>query len=87
MRIMIIIPASKQSMNRGASAPAFFSFDRAKETQIELLLKEINVRKLPGHDMIPPKLTEESAAPIARPIKSIIITLAKFSNLIGYQMP
>ena len=74
-------------MNRGASAPAFFSFDRAKETQIELLLKEINVRKLPGHDMIPPKLTEESAAPIARPIKSIIITLAKFSNLIGYQMP
>ena len=72
MRIMLIIPASKQSMNRGSSAPACFSFHRASETQVELLLKEINVRKSPGHDMIPPKLIREAAAVIARPVTSII---------------
>ena len=58
--------------HRGASAPACFSFHRASETQVELLLKEINVRKSPGHDMIPPKLIKEAAAVIARPITSII---------------
>ena len=58
--------------HRGSSAPACFSFHRASETQVELLLKEINVRKSPGHDMIPPKLIKEAAAVIARPITSII---------------
>ena len=58
--------------HRGASAPACFSFHRASETQVELLLKEINVRKSPSHDMIPPKLIKEAAAIIARPITSII---------------
>ena len=57
---------------RGSSAPACFSFHRASETQVELLLKEINVRKSPGHDMIPPKLIKEAAAVIARPMTSII---------------
>ena len=67
VRIMLIIPASKQS-----SAPACFSFHRASETQVELLLKEINVRKSPGHDMIPPKLIREAPAVIARSMTSII---------------
>ena len=58
--------------HRGASAPACFSFHRASRPQVELLLKEINVRKSPGHDMIPPKLIKEAAAVIARPITSII---------------
>ena len=58
--------------HRGSSAPACFSFRRASETQVELLLKEINVRKSPGHDMIPPKLIREAAAVIARPMTSII---------------
>ena len=59
MRIMLIIPVSKQSVNTGAlaSAPACFSCHRASETQVELLLKEINVRKSPGHDMIPSNWT------------------------------
>ena len=59
--------------DRGASAPAYFSFHRASETQFELLLKEINVRKSPSHDMIPPKLIKEAAAVISGPITSIII--------------
>ena len=41
---------------RGSSATACFSFHRASETQVELLLKEINERKSSGYDMIPPKL-------------------------------
>ena len=70
MRIMLIIPVSKQSVNIGAldSAPACFSCHRASETQVELLLKEINVRKSPGHDMIPSNWTEETASVIARMI-------------------
>ena len=57
----------------GASVPACRSLHRASETQIELLLlREITVRKSPGHDMIPQKLIKESAAVIARPITSII---------------
>ena len=58
--------------HRGSSAPACFSFHRASETQVELLLKEITIRKSPGHDMIPPKLIREAAAVIARPMTSII---------------
>ena len=47
----------------GASVRACHSLHRAGETQIELLLlKEISVRKSPGHDMIPQKLIKESAA-------------------------
>ena len=58
--------------HRGSSAPACFSFHCASETQVELLLKEMNVRKSPGHDMIPPNLIREAAAVIARPMTSII---------------
>ena len=56
----------------GASVPACFSFHRASKPQVELLLKEINVRKSPGHDMIPPKLIKEAAAVISRPVTSTI---------------
>ena len=56
----------------GASVPACFSFHRASKPQVELLLKEINVRKSPGHDMIPPKLIKEAAAVISRPLTSTI---------------
>ena len=58
--------------HRGASAPACFSFHRASKPQVELLLKEINVRKSPCHDMIPPKLIKEAAAVISRPITNTI---------------
>ena len=70
MRIMLIIPVSKQSVNTGAlaSAPACFSCHRASETQVELLLKEINVRKSPGHYMIPSNWNEETASVITRMI-------------------
>ena len=67
MRIMLYNHPSIKAIHehRGSSAPACFSFHRASETQVELLLKEINVRKSPGHDMIPPKLIKEAAAVIA----------------------
>ena len=58
--------------HRDASAPSCLSFHSASETLIKLLLKEINLRKSAGYDMIPPKLIKESATAFARPIKSII---------------
>ena len=74
MRIMLYNHLSIKAIHehRGCSAPACFSFHRTSETQVEQLLKEINVRKSPGHDMIPPKLIKEAAAVIARPMTSII---------------
>ena len=39
---------------------------------MEKLLRDINVRKSCGHDMISPRLLKESAAVIAGPIANII---------------
>ena len=57
--------------NRGTDELACFSFHRKSKLQVETLLKEINVRKSPGHDMIPPWLVKDVAAVIADPLTSI----------------
>ena len=57
--------------NRGTDELACFSFHRTSKLQVETLLKEINVRKSPGHDMIPPRLVKDAAAVIADPLTSI----------------
>lgn len=58
--------------HRGTGSTACFSFHSTSEAQVEKLLNELNVRKSPGHDMIPPRLIKESAAVVARPLTSII---------------
>ena len=50
---------------------ACFSFHHTSKSQVETLLKDINVRKSPGHDMIPPRLMKDAAAVIADPLTSI----------------
>ena len=42
--------------HRGTDSTACFSFHSTSEAQVKKLLKELNVRKSPGHDMIPPRL-------------------------------
>ena len=58
--------------HRGTGSTACFSFHSTSEAQVEKLLNELNARKSPGHDMIPPRLIKESAAIVARPLTSII---------------
>ena len=58
--------------HRGTGSTACFSFHSTSEAQVEKLLNELNARKSPGHDMIPPRLIKESAAIVARPLTSTI---------------
>ena len=58
--------------HRGTGSTACFCFHSTSEAQVEKLLNELNVRKSPGHDMIPPRLIKESAAVVARPLTTII---------------
>ena len=65
-------PSIKASFeNRGTDELACFSFHSTSKLQVETLLKEINVRKSPGHEMIPPRLVKDAAAVITDPLISI----------------
>ena len=50
----------------------YFKFQHTNQALVEKLLRDINVRKSCGHDMISPRLLKESAAVIAGPIANII---------------
>ena len=59
----------------------YFKFQRTNQALVEKLLRDINIRKSCGHDMISPTLLKESAAVIAEPIANIInssIDLCKY---------
>ena len=50
----------------------YFKFQHTNQALVEKLLRDINVRKSCGHDMISSRLLEESAAVIAGPIANTI---------------
>ena len=50
----------------------YFKFQHTNQALVEKLLRDINVRKSCGHDMISPRLLKELAAVIAEPIANII---------------
>ena len=56
---------------RDINTPLSFDFHCTNCVQVEKLLKEVNVSKSSGHDMIPPRLIKASAAVIAEPIANI----------------
>ena len=56
---------------RDINTPLSFEFHCTNGVQVEKLLKEVNVGKSSGHDMIPPRLIKSSAALIAEPIANI----------------
>ena len=63
------------------NAKGYFKFQHTNQALVEKLLRDINVRKSCGHDMISPRLLKESAAVIAGPIANIInssIDLCKY---------
>ncbi|PFX12312.1 Flap endonuclease 1-A [Stylophora pistillata] len=53
---------------RDFNTPLSFDFHCTNSVQVEKLIKEVNVSKSSGHDMIPPRVIKASAAVIAEPI-------------------
>ena len=60
--------------NRAANAPFRFNFEQINQAQVERTLLDVNVHKLCGHDMLPPRLVKESATVIAKPITNTLNT-------------
>ena len=61
----------------------YFKFQHTNQALVEKLLRDINVRKSCGHDMMSPRLLKESAAVIAGPIANIInssVDLCKYPS-------
>ena len=56
---------------RDINTPLSFDFYCTNCVQVEKLLKEVNVSKSSGHDMIPPRLIKASPVAIAEPISHI----------------
>ena len=56
---------------RDINTPFSFDFHCTNCVQVEKLLKEVNVGKSSGHDMIPPRLIKALADAIAEPIANI----------------
>ena len=54
------------------NTPLSFDFHSTNCVQIEKLLKEVDVSKSSGHDMLPPRLIKASATAIAEPIADIL---------------
>ena len=57
---------------REHNTKGYFKFQHTNQALVEKLLRDINVHKSCGHDMISSRLLKESAAVIAGPIANII---------------
>lgn len=80
-RIMKIIRVFMGFYERNTKG--YFKFQRTNQVLVEKLLRDINVRRSCGHDMISPRLLKESAAMISGPITNIInfsIDLCKYPD-------
>ena len=69
-RFLAMIIAIHQNY-RDINTPLSFDFHCIICVQVENLLKEVNVSKSSGHDVIPPRLIKASAATIAESIANI----------------
>ena len=56
----------------GRNTKGYFKFQHTNQALVEKLLRDINVRKSCGHEMISPRILKESAAVIVGPIANII---------------
>ncbi|XP_068735466.1 uncharacterized protein [Montipora capricornis] len=59
----------------------YFKFQHTNQALVEKLLRDINVRKSCGQDMISPRLLKESTAVIAGPIANIINSSVDLSHI------